>query len=98
MQQFVGKNGPRTLLILTLTEPVGRDVKEFSLYETENEILLLPNMCFKVQSSFDAGNDLVMIQCVQTDSCVNLNKRYLSMYHTLLFLCEKHVHSEHVFI
>ena len=68
MQQFVGKNGPRTLLILTLTEPVGRDVKEFSLYETENEILLLPNMCFKVQSSFDAGNDLVMIQCVQTET------------------------------
>ena len=36
--------------------------------------------------------------CRTADSCVNLNKSYLSMYHNLFFLCEKHVHSEHVFI
>ena len=36
--------------------------------------------------------------CRTADSCVNLNKSYLSMYHKLFFLCEKHVHSEHVFI
>ena len=36
--------------------------------------------------------------CRTADSCVNLNKSYLSMYHNLFFLYEKHVHSEHVFI
>ena len=36
--------------------------------------------------------------CRTVDSCVNLNKSYLSMYHKLFFLCEKHFHSEHVFI
>ena len=36
--------------------------------------------------------------CRTADSCVNLNKSYLSMYHKLFFLCEKHFHSEHVFI
>ena len=35
--------------------------------------------------------------CRSADSCVNLNKSYLSMYHNLFFLCEKHVHLEHVF-
>ena len=32
--------------------------------------------------------------CRSADSCVNLNKSYLSIYHNLFFLCEKHVHSE----
>ena len=36
--------------------------------------------------------------CRSADSWVNLNKSYLSMYHNLFFLCEKQVHSEHVFI
>ena len=36
--------------------------------------------------------------CRSADSCANLNKSYLSMYHNLFFLYEKHVHSEHVFI
>ena len=36
--------------------------------------------------------------CRSADSWVNLNKSYLSMYYNLFFLCEKHVHSEHVFI
>ena len=36
--------------------------------------------------------------CRSADSCVNLNKSYLSMYHNLFFLCEKQVHSEQVFI
>ena len=36
--------------------------------------------------------------CRSADSCVNLNKSYMSMYHTLFFLCEKQVHSEQNFV
>ena len=49
MQQFVGKSGPRTLLTLTLTEPVGRDVRDFSLYEFQIQIQkILRANCYNV--------------------------------------------------
>ena len=54
MQTFVGSSGPRTLMTIKMTEQVGRDVRGFSLYPGENEILFPPNMCFEVVSSFDA--------------------------------------------
>ena len=38
------------------------------MYASENEVLFPPNMCFEVESWFDAGSDLVMIQCVQTET------------------------------
>ena len=68
MQTFVGQTGPRTLMTIKMTEPVGRDVRDFSLYPGENEILYPPNMCFEVVSSFDAGNQLIMVQCEQTET------------------------------
>ena len=68
MTTFVGKTGPRTLMTIELTEPVAREVGDFSLYPTENEVLLPPNMCFGVVSHFDAGNGLIMIQCKQMET------------------------------
>ena len=68
MNHFVGQSGRRTLMTIELVEASGRDVRDFSLYPSENEILFPPNMCFKVVSSFDAGNQLIMVQCKQTET------------------------------
>ena len=50
---------------LELTQRVGRDLRDFSLFPSENEILLPPNMQFEVVSRFDAGHGLTMVQCKQ---------------------------------
>eukprot|EP00900_Chrysochromulina_parva_P027429 jgi/Chrpa1/931/Chrysochromulina_OHIO_Genome00013918-RA len=68
MQTFVGQDGPRTLMTLKMTEQVGRDVRDFSLYPGENEILYPPNLCFEIVDSFDAGHGLIMVQCQQTET------------------------------
>jgi len=68
MSTFVGQAGPRTLLTIVLSEPVGRDVQDFSLFPKENEVLFPPNMCFEVVDHFDAGNGLIMVQCKQTET------------------------------
>ena len=58
--------GPRTMVHLELTEPVGRDVSAFSLYPQECEALLPPNVCFKVVSRYNDGSGLNIVQCTQT--------------------------------
>eukprot|EP00729_Bicosta_minor_P018989 gene18989-24177_t len=68
MSEFMGMVGPRTLFNLELTELVGRDLRAFSMFESENEILLPPNMQFKVVSRLDAGNGLTIVQCKQVDA------------------------------
>ena len=68
MSTFVGQAGPRTLLTIALSEPVGRDVRDFSLFPKENEVLFPPNMCFEVVSHFDAGGGLIIVQCKQTET------------------------------
>ena len=68
MQEFMGTEGPRTLFQLELTERVGRDLRDFSLFPSENEILLPPNMQFKVVSRFDAGHGFTMVQCKQVEA------------------------------
>jgi hypothetical protein len=68
MSTFVGQAGPRTLLTIALSEPVGRDVRDFSLFPKENEVLFPPNMCFEVVDHNDYGNGLIMVQCKQTET------------------------------
>jgi len=68
MQTFMGPEGPRTLFQLELTEHLGRDLRDFSLFPSENEILLPPNTQFEVVSRFDAGHGLTMVQCKQVDA------------------------------
>ena len=55
-------SGPRTMIHLELTEPIGRDVSAFSLHPGECEVLLPPNICFEVVSHYDAGSGLLMVQ------------------------------------
>jgi hypothetical protein len=66
-EDFLGRSGSRVLFNLKLTEPVGRDISDFSLYR-EAEILLPPNLMFEIKSVLDAGNDLHFLQCEQTES------------------------------
>jgi hypothetical protein len=66
-EDFLGRSGSRVLFSLKLTEPVGRDISDFSLYR-EAEILLPPNMMFEVKGVLDAGSDLHFLQCEQTES------------------------------
>lgn len=49
---------------LKLAENVARNITDFSFYPTEREILLPPNMLFKVISSFHQGS-LSILQCEQ---------------------------------
>ena len=69
MKTFLGKSGPRVMFLIELTgPPIARDVKAFSLYPKENEVLLPPNVSFKVVSSFNSGNDFHIVQLKQTES------------------------------
>lgn len=68
MESFMGTDGERTLFQLELTEQLGRDLRDFSLFPSENEILLPPNMQFEVVARFDAGNGLTMVQCKQVEA------------------------------
>jgi hypothetical protein len=68
MEKFLGSTGDRTMLQLELTEPVARDIRPFSMFPDENEILLPPNVQFEAVSRFDAGGGLTIIQCKQVAS------------------------------
>jgi hypothetical protein len=59
-EQFFGKSGTRTLFTIECDN--GRDIRQHSFYQTEDEILLLPGQEFEVVSSLDMGNNLNMIQ------------------------------------
>ena len=50
MNTFLGDDGPRTLLQIELTEPVARSIQDFSLFPSENEVLLPPNVCLRFVS------------------------------------------------
>ena len=56
MNEFVGTVGDRTLFQLELTSHAGRDIRGFSLFPGENEVLLPPNLQFEAISRFEAGN------------------------------------------
>jgi len=76
MNAFLGDDGPRTLLQIELTEPVARSIQDFSLFPSENEVLLPPNVCLKFESKFNAGHGLVMMQFKQTetiDALINMH-------------------------
>ena len=69
MQTFVGReDGPRTFLTLQLIEPVGRDVRDFSLYPGEEEVLIPPNVCFEIDGFCDLGHGLISVHCKQTET------------------------------
>jgi hypothetical protein len=71
MNGFLGSEGPRTLFQLSMlrggggASHAGRDLREFSLFPEEHEVLLPPNVVFRVLSIFDAGGGLNIVQCEQ---------------------------------
>lgn len=73
MQDFVGREGPRTLVTLHLRQ-APRSIADFSLYPSETEVVLPPNAIFKIRGIFHAGNDLVMMDLHQEESIDELLK------------------------
>ena len=68
MNSFLGQDGPRTLMNVELDSQWGRDLRDFSLLPSEEEILLPPNMMFEVTSVLDAGHGLTILQLKQVES------------------------------
>lgn len=66
MQSFMDTKRSRVMLHLRLTEDVARGIADFSIYATEKEVLLPPNMLFKVESSYqEKSSGLHILQCTQ---------------------------------
>ncbi|CAF2171307.1 unnamed protein product [Rotaria magnacalcarata] len=59
-EQFLGKTDPRTFF--TITCDSGKDIRKYSFFQAEDEILLPAARQFIVESCLDQGNDLYMIQ------------------------------------
>lgn len=59
-EDFLGKKGNRTMF--TIECDTGKDIRNHSVFQTENEILLPAARQFKVVSCFDSGNNLHIIQ------------------------------------
>ena len=59
---FLGDKDTRTLFSI---ECQTYDIKEFSSYPTEDEMLMLPGMKLEVKSVASLGNDLWMVQLQQ---------------------------------
>ena len=70
MKSFVGKVGDRTLFVLK-SDGCGRGLVDFSLFPSEDEVVLPPNVRFEVESVFDTGNGLVILQCQQVE-CLDM--------------------------
>ena len=64
-ESFFGKTGTRTLFQIECHN--GKDVKNHSFVQKENEVLLLPARQFMVTSCLDAGNGLHIIQLQETE-------------------------------
>jgi hypothetical protein len=59
-EDFLGKKGNRTMF--TIECDTGKDIRNHSMFQTENEILLPAARQFRVVSSLDSGNNLHIIQ------------------------------------
>jgi hypothetical protein len=59
-EAFFGQSGTRTLF--TIECSTGKNIRNHSIFPTENEVLLIAARQFKVISHLNAGNDLHIIQ------------------------------------
>eukprot|EP00667_Euglena_gracilis_P011768 EG_transcript_12036 len=57
-QRFVGTSGDRVLFYLEMKSGFARDIRRFSWYPAETEVLLPPGVSFKVKGVLDHGNGL----------------------------------------
>jgi len=66
--QFCGSSGVRTIFWVKLTQGQARDIKPYSMYPDEDEVLLPPGCSFEVKGKLDAGNGLTIIQVEELPS------------------------------
>ncbi|CAF1540590.1 unnamed protein product [Adineta steineri] len=64
-ENFFGKTGTRTLFQIECN--TGKDIKNHSFIQNEDEILLLPARQFSVKGCLDSGNGLHIIQLEETE-------------------------------
>lgn len=66
-KEFLGKEGGRTMwtIVLDLKKPIARDIKNYSYFQSESELLIPPGTLFQVTSAADLGNGLTSIVCKQ---------------------------------
>lgn len=68
MNTFVGKVGPRTLFSIELGPGLGWNIQAFSFFPKEAEVLLPPNVEFKVCSVLNAGSGFTLVHLKQIES------------------------------
>ncbi|CAF2248050.1 unnamed protein product [Rotaria magnacalcarata] len=59
-EQFLGMTGPRTFFMIKCDS--GKDIRKYSFFQAEDEILLPAARRFRVEGCLDQGKDLYMIQ------------------------------------
>ena len=64
-EQFLGSTGTRTLFTIECTS--GKDIRQHSYFQTEDEILLPPGRQFQVVSCLNQSGGLHMIQLQETE-------------------------------
>lgn len=68
IRDFVGTTGDRVIWVLMMMDGYfGRDVRDFSQYDSESEVLLAPLTKFEVVAVMDLGNNLTQVQCRQVE-------------------------------
>jgi hypothetical protein len=60
-ESFLGPTGDRTLFVLTLTQGRARSIADVSMIPGESEVLLPPNTRITVESTYCAGNGLLLV-------------------------------------
>jgi hypothetical protein len=65
VEQFCGKTGQRTIFKIDCYS--GKDVRQYSEFSKENEILLIAATQFKVVSNGDRGDGLTVVQLKETE-------------------------------
>lgn len=69
-EQFLGSTGTRTLFAIECDS--GKDIRQHSVFQNEDEILLPPARQFQVVACLPQGNDLCIIQLKEIGSPINL--------------------------
>ena len=74
-ETFFGQSGDRTLFLLRCSD--ARDIKAYSAFTTEDEVLVLPGTYFKINGHLDSGNGVHIITLDETQSDVYFPARKL---------------------
>lgn len=62
-ERFCGTTGSRTIFNIRCRD--GRDIRRYSYYATENEIILLPGRYFNVHSAYRSDDGLLIVELIE---------------------------------